>query len=159
MSDLDRLKEFHGRLTLGDIRCVEYEAKLVGDSPSAPSSAQLTFDVPRYYLDDEERRFAGWIRGSLTYYMGQDELAKISVAFIVDSATDPGEAPDSDTIAYYLRHNTFFVAYPYIREAFHSAAARLGLPQILLAILNREEGMPESVRIDAPPEDSLTPTG
>jgi hypothetical protein len=145
---LTPVEELHERLSLLDIRCVRNEAHLEGDTPTPPEMATVRFTNPKYFLDSEGGRFSALIEAELHFSDAADDpVASARVGYVVDSSLEPGAPPEDEAIAAYLRGNTFFLAYPYLREALQSAAVRIGMPAMPLPVLDRRQEMPSLIEI------------
>lgn len=144
---LEGLRALHERLSLRDVRCVESSARLAGDAPVQADEAVVSYAPPKYLLRADEGVFSGWFDAELTYLAeGGSVIATVSAAFVVEFELAPGPELEVDTVTTYLRTNAFFFAFPYIREALHGGALRVGMPPVLLPFLDRSTPMPQEVR-------------
>jgi len=146
MSLAESLAAFQDRLSLTEIRCVHVAARLEGDVPVVPEMATVTFPDPKYLL--ESGRYSALIEAELVFSDSNDDpVARVGAGFVVDTAMEPGEPPEDEVVSTYVRFNTFFLAYPYLREALQSASVRVGMPPMPLPMLDRSESMPELIEI------------
>jgi preprotein translocase subunit SecB len=142
---MDALRAFHEMLRLKDIRTVRYCASLVMDEPDEVERVMLRIHPPRYRLDDHRFDCRFDFRLEL---MNADDSAignmEVELSSQFDSDHEITGVKD-ETIGAYIDSNVFFIIYPYFREAIQSLSLRLGLPPIILAIIDRASPRPSGL--------------
>ncbi|MFD5589648.1 hypothetical protein ACFWII_38395 [Streptomyces sp. NPDC127063] len=146
-SDLvEQVAALHRRLHLTDVRVQRMRAESLEEPPFDVQSIQIHSYPCEVLL--EPPRFA--VRVNQTVALrGADEqtLAEVEVVLIVDYVLDDGPELDEEAVSAYVERNTYFTAYPYLRETLQNATLRLGLEPVVLGVLDRDQPRPHEVTL------------
>lgn len=137
-ADPVELKAFVERIQGLDIRCLESSAKVLDLSGLPPSRVTVNFpDQVEYGVD--ETSLVCKFRARVEIVRDETVIAAVDVEYALLHGLTPGEVPDAVVLDSYIHGNARFIIHPYLREAIQSAVAKIGMGNLVLGVLHRDQ--------------------
>lgn len=152
--DIEGIRALVGRVLSLDIRCIEMTAKIIDQSGLVPTVVEIHIDPNIDYLI-ESNRLVGKYRASVELKSNEVLVAMAKTEYALIHNLNEGEKPTDTELQGYLSSNGLFIVYPYLRESLQASIARIGMGNLVLGILRRDQLLTLDMNIQIGP----TPVG
>lgn len=143
----DGLREFLSRVQGMDIRCLEHTARMVDLTGLPPTHVSVSFpEEVEYGLD--EASLVCRFRVRVEFKHEEALVAEAQAEYALANMLSPGEPPTEDVLRAYLHDNARFIVYPYLREAVQSSVAKIGMGNLVLGLMRRDQVTDLSIEFD-----------
>ncbi|MFE3791311.1 hypothetical protein [Streptomyces goshikiensis] len=140
----EQLAALHRRLHLSNIRVQRLRAETFEDPPLEVESIVI-YGSPCEVLVQPQRFAARFTHTVTLRDSGEQALAEVEIAIVVEYAMDEGAQPSHEVVSVYVERNAYFIAHPYLRETLQNATLKLGLEPVVLGVLSRDQPRPTEV--------------
>lgn len=139
-------------LTFANVYCTAFS----GQRESGSSAARFQVQIEPSYLVEHDR--IDYLFDATCYPVAEDDERVATIKLSLIATFDAVEEVDfevfpAETIEWVGGNFALFATYPYIREGIQSLGARLGLPNLTLDMLKRNEPLPDGLSIGSLPSN------
>lgn len=137
------------RVRLANVRAQRIVGETVTDPPFAIASVSVSASAPEVAVDGP--MFACRITYRVVLLDDDHwDLGAVEIALVMEFEVS-GEPPERDVVGAFVNEHGYEIALPYVREAVHSVASRLGLA-VVLGLLNENDVLPTEVTFIGAPQ-------